>query len=179
MQAEHVPGVPTSVYACALLALSYGLNRVVGQIPLSVMAGVVIVTSAEAMDKWTHQLLLAVGYGGHSSTRWEIFLNLAMVFVVTALVVFTSVLVALGVGFAAALIAFIYRSNAQMIRRIRTPRSFAPERKGRVRRLKRSASTVAGLLSSNSTVRFSLARRRESSEWLAMNYPAATGCCST
>jgi sulfate permease, SulP family len=79
---------------------------------------VVIVTSAEAMDKWTHQLLLGVGYGGHSSTRWEIFLNLAMVFVVTALVVFTSVLVALGVGFAAALIAFIYRSNAQMIRRI-------------------------------------------------------------
>ncbi|MFM0505494.1 SulP family inorganic anion transporter [Paraburkholderia caffeinilytica] len=105
-------------YACMLLVLSYGLNRLVGQIPLSVMAGVVIVTSAEAMDKWTHQLLLGVGYGGHSSTRWEIFLNLALVFVVTALVVFTSVLVALGVGFAAALIAFIYRSNAQMIRRI-------------------------------------------------------------
>ncbi|WP_165104132.1 MULTISPECIES: STAS domain-containing protein [unclassified Caballeronia] len=36
----------------------------------------------------------------------------------TTLVVFTSVLVALGVGFAAAFIAFIYRSNAQMIRRI-------------------------------------------------------------
>jgi SulP family sulfate permease len=106
------------VYACTLLALSYGLNRLVGQIPLSVMAGVVIVTSAEAMDKWTHQLLLGVGYAGHSSTRWEIFLNLALVFVVTALVVFTSVLIALGVGFAAALIAFIYRSNAQMIRRI-------------------------------------------------------------
>jgi sulfate permease, SulP family len=105
-------------YACVLVALSYGLNRIVGLIPLSVMAGVVIVTSAEAMDKWTHQLLLGVGYGGHSSTRWEIFLNLAMVFIVTALVVFTSVLVALGVGFAAALIAFIYRSNAQMIRRI-------------------------------------------------------------
>jgi len=111
-------GVANFAYACMLLALSYGLNRVVGQIPLSVMAGVVIVTSAEAMDKWTHQLLLAVGYGGHSSTRWEIFLNLAMVLVVTALVVFASVLVALGVGFAAALIAFIYRSNAQIIRRI-------------------------------------------------------------
>lgn len=105
-------------YACVLLALSYGLNRIVGLIPLSVMAGVVIVTSAEAMDKWTHQLLLGVGYGGHSSTRWEILLNLALVFVVTALVVFTSVLVALGAGFAAALIAFIYRSNAQMIRRV-------------------------------------------------------------
>ena len=111
-------GAANFAYACVLLALSYGLNRAVGQIPLSVMAGVVIVTSAEAMDKWTHQLLLAVGYGGHSSTRWEIFLNLAMVLVVTALVVFTSVLVALAVGFAAALIAFIYRSNAQMIRRI-------------------------------------------------------------
>jgi sulfate permease, SulP family len=70
------------------------------------------------MDKWTHQLLIGVGYGGHSSTRWEIYLNLTLVFVVTALVVLTSVLVALGVGFAAALIAFIYRSNAQMIRRI-------------------------------------------------------------
>jgi sulfate permease, SulP family len=118
----HASGGRTSVanlaYACVLLALSYGLNRVVGQIPLSVMAGVVIVTSAEAMDKWTHQLLLAVGYGGHSSTRWEIFLNLAMVLVVTGLVVFTGVLVALGVGFAAAVIVFIYRSNAQMIRRI-------------------------------------------------------------
>jgi SulP family sulfate permease len=105
-------------YACMLLALSYGSNRNVGLIPLSVMAGVVIVTSAEAMDKWTHQLLIGVGYGGHSSTRWEIYLNLTLVFVVTALVVFASVLVALGVGFAAALIAFIYRSNAQMIRRI-------------------------------------------------------------
>jgi SulP family sulfate permease len=105
-------------YACILLALSYGLNRIVGLIPLSVMAGVVIVTSAEAMDKWTHQLLIGVGYGGHSSTRWEIYLNLTLVLVVTALVVFVSVLVALGVGFAAALIAFIYRSNAQMIRRI-------------------------------------------------------------
>jgi sulfate permease, SulP family len=112
-------GVTNLVYACALLALSYGLNRVVGQIPLSVMAGVVIVTSAEAMDKWTHQLLRAAGCGGRSSTRREIFVNLAMVFVVTALVVFTSVLVALGVGFAAALIAFIYRSNVLMIRRIR------------------------------------------------------------
>jgi sulfate permease, SulP family len=118
----HASGGRTSVtnlaYAGVLLALSYGLNRVVGLIPLSVMAGVVIVTSVEAMDKWTHQLLLAVGSGGHSSTRWEISLNLAVVFVVTALVVFSSVLVALGVGFAAALIAFIYRSNAQMIRRI-------------------------------------------------------------
>jgi sulfate permease, SulP family len=111
-------GFANLAYACMLLALSYGLSGLVGQIPLSVMAGVVIVTSAEAMDKWTHQLLLDVGYGGHSSTRWEIFLNLALVLVVTALVVFTSVLVALGVGFAAALIAFIYRSNAQMIRRI-------------------------------------------------------------
>jgi MFS superfamily sulfate permease-like transporter/CRP-like cAMP-binding protein len=111
-------GFANFAYACVLLALSYGLNQVVGQIPLAVMAGVVIVTSAEAMDKWTHQLLLGVGYGGHTSTRWEIYINLALVFVVTALVVFTSVLVALGVGFAAALVAFIYRSNAQMIRRI-------------------------------------------------------------
>ncbi|MGF6721113.1 SulP family sulfate permease [Paraburkholderia sp. GAS41] len=111
-------GFANFAYACMLLALSYGLNRVVGQIPLAVMAGVVIVTSAEAMDKWTHQLLIGVGYGGHSSTRWEIFLNLTLVFVVTVLVVLTSVLVALGVGFAAALVVFIYRSNAQMIRRI-------------------------------------------------------------
>ncbi|MGA7814332.1 SulP family inorganic anion transporter [Caballeronia sp.] len=51
-------GFANLAYACALLALSYGLNRVVGQIPLSVMAGVVIVTSAEAMDQWTHQLLV-------------------------------------------------------------------------------------------------------------------------
>ena len=111
-------GFANFAYACVLLALSFGLNRIVGQIPLAVMAGVVIVTSAEAMDKWTHQLLIGVGYGGHSSTQWEIFLNLAMVFVVTVLVVLTSVLIALGVGFAAALIAFIYRSNAQIIRRI-------------------------------------------------------------
>ncbi|MFM0210737.1 SulP family inorganic anion transporter [Paraburkholderia sediminicola] len=125
-------GLANFVYACTLLALSYGLNRLVGQIPLSVMAGVVIVTSAEAMDKWTHQLLLGVGYGAHShsSTRWEIFLNLALVFVVTALVVFTSVLIALGVGFAAALIAFIYRSNAQMIRRIQ----HAPQLRSRTER---------------------------------------------
>lgn len=57
-------------------------------------------------------------HDGHSSTRWEIYLNLTLVLVVTALVVFESVLVALGAGCAAALIAFIYRSNAQMIRRI-------------------------------------------------------------
>lgn len=111
-------GVTHFAFACMLLALSYGLNRIVGLIPLSVMAGVVIVTSAEAMDKWTHQLLIGVGYGGHTSTRWEIYLNLMLVFVVTALVVFTDVLVALGVGFAAALVAFVYRSNVQIIQRI-------------------------------------------------------------
>ncbi|OXC74546.1 SulP family inorganic anion transporter [Caballeronia sordidicola] len=131
-------GVTNLMYACALLALSYGLSQVVGHIPLSVMAGVVIVTSAEAMDKWTHQLLRAVGYGGHSSTRRETFVNLAMVFVVTVLVVFASVLVALGVGFAAALIAFIYRSNAQMIRRIQ----HATQLRSRTRRSRASVEAL-------------------------------------
>lgn len=121
-QAVHAGGGRTGLanvaYAATMLGLSYGLSRIIGLIPLSVMAGVVIVTTATAMDKWTHQLLLGIGSSGKPASRRDVAMNLTVVVMVTTLVVFASALIALGVGLAGVFAAFLYRSNARMIRRV-------------------------------------------------------------
>jgi SulP family sulfate permease len=111
-------GFANLAYAGTLLAMSYGLSRVIGFIPLSVMASVVIVTTATAMDKWTHKLLISIGSSSSPASRRDVAMNLAVVMAVTYLVLFASALVALGVGLAGVFAAFLYRSNARIMRRV-------------------------------------------------------------
>jgi SulP family sulfate permease len=119
-QTVHASGGRTAVanlaFAGAMFGLSYGLNRVIEIIPHAVMAGVVIVTSADAMDGWTRQLVRALGGRGRAMGRIDLALNLGLVVVVTLTVAFVGVLTALAVGLAAALLLFLYQSNASIVR---------------------------------------------------------------
>ena len=106
-------------YAATLLGLSYWLSSAIALIPLSAMAGVVIVTTAGAMDKWTQQLLVVrIGDRGEVAWRRDLTMNLVVVVLVAALVVVAGALAALGVGMAAVFMVFVYRSNATVIRRV-------------------------------------------------------------
>lgn len=110
--------VANLAFALTLLGFSYGMSQVLALIPLSVMAGVVIVTTAGAMDKWTKHLLIGIGASGSAPSRRDLALNLAVVIIVAALVVSAGALAALGTGMAAVFMVFLYRSNAQMIRQV-------------------------------------------------------------
>lgn len=111
-------GIANLAFASALLGLSYGLSDMISMIPLSVMAGVVIVTTAGSMDKWTHQLIIGISASGEASGRKDLALNLIVVVLVAALVVSVGALAALGVGMAAVFMVFLFRSNSKMIRRV-------------------------------------------------------------
>ncbi len=107
-------------HAGMLLALSYGLSNVISLIPLSVMGGVVIATTLGAMDRWTQQLLLNIGSSRSLSNRGELLVNLAIVFLIAALVVAFGAVAALGMGMAVKFMVFLYRSNSTMVRRVFT-----------------------------------------------------------
>jgi SulP family sulfate permease len=111
-------GIANLTLAVVLLGLSYGLSSIISLIPLSVMAGVVVVTTVGSMDKWTQQLLVKIGSRTKSSTHSGLALNLTVVVLVAALVVLAGALAALGVGMATVFMVFLYRSNAKIIRRI-------------------------------------------------------------
>lgn len=111
-------GAANLAYAATLIGLSYGLSQLIALIPLSVMAGVVVVTTAGAMDKWTQQLLVKIGSSGEASSHRDLAMNLVVVILVAALVVLAGALAALGVGMAAVFMVFLYRSNAQVIRHV-------------------------------------------------------------
>jgi SulP family sulfate permease len=104
--------------ALVLLGLSYGLSEAIARIPLSVMAGVVIVTTAATMDRWTHLLLRKVGTSSSAVKRFDALINLAVVLLVAGLVVAEGVLAALGVGIAIIFFVFLYRTNSTVIRRV-------------------------------------------------------------
>lgn len=104
--------------ALALAATSFGLGDLIAHIPLSVMAGVVIASTAGTMDRWTQQLLLKVGTSSAASRRHDALLNLAVVLLVTELVILYGALAALGVGMTVVLFIFLYRSNSTVVSRV-------------------------------------------------------------
>lgn len=110
-------GVANLMFALTILAIAYGLNKVISLIPLSVMAGVVVVTTLTAMDKWTRQLFVNIGSSENPESRRDVMMNLVVVVTVSSLVIFSSAIIALGAGLLGVVMAFLYRSNARMIRR--------------------------------------------------------------
>jgi sulfate permease, SulP family len=111
-------GVANLAFAATLLGLSYGLSQFIALIPLSVMAGVVVVTTAGAMDKWTQQLLVRIGTTEEPSGRQDLITKIVVVVLVAVLVVWAGALAALGAGMSIVFMVFLYRSNATMIRRV-------------------------------------------------------------
>ncbi len=107
------------VSAAVLLSLSFGLGDVIAHIPLSVMAGVVILNTLGAMDKWTQQLLKKVDLHHHArSNRSELLTNLIVVILVTLLVVTTGALPALGVGMTLSFLVFLYQAKDTAVRKV-------------------------------------------------------------
>jgi sulfate permease, SulP family len=104
-------------HAVALIALAAGLSQVIAKIPMSVMAAVVITSTASSMDKWTHQLIRGVGSSSAVSRR-DYAVDLGIVVLVTALLLSAGALAALGAGMAVTFLIFLSRTNAKMVRRV-------------------------------------------------------------
>lgn len=106
------------VLAGALLVFLLGLRGVVEAIPLSVMAGVVVVTAATSFDDWTWHLLGSLWRNRRGPSRNELALNLAVVLAVSVLVVMVGVLPALGVGMLFIVMAYLQRASGSVVRRV-------------------------------------------------------------
>ncbi len=109
--------VANLAHAGALVVLAFGLGRLIALVPVSVMAAVVIASTATGYDKWTRQLFsrmrTTTGAG-----RTDVLVNLGVVLIVTALVVLAGALVALGIGMSLAFMIFLYRASEQAVRRV-------------------------------------------------------------
>jgi len=104
--------------AVMLLGIAYGLSSIIALIPLSVMAGVVVVTTLGSMDKWTQQLLVKIGTDVNAKLHPDLVFKLCVVVLVAVLVILAGALAALGVGMVTVFMAFLYRSNAKIIHRV-------------------------------------------------------------
>lgn len=107
------------VIGVSLFGFSFGLADAIAMIPLSVMAGVVILTTGSAMDSWTRQLMQRIGRSSQTSARGDVLINLLVVILVTLLVLTEGALAALGVGMAATFLIFLYRVNSGVVGRVR------------------------------------------------------------
>ena len=104
-------------HAGALAVLAIGLGKAIAQVPMAVMAAVVIATTAGSFDKWTQQLISRMR-DSHSANRSDIAINLAVIFLVTALVISAGALAALGAGMSLAFMIFLYRTSEHSVRRV-------------------------------------------------------------
>lgn len=106
------------VLAALLLAVALAFNHALAHIPVSVMAGVAIVSIAATIDDWTRHLLRALGRSDLGGRRWDLAANFSVVMVVAALVAFANVILALAVGMVLSLLLYIWRASGAVVRRI-------------------------------------------------------------
>ncbi len=99
-----------------LLAAALGLGPLLEAVPVSVMAGMVIVTVLRP-DDWTLQLVRLLWGRRTSAARGELVQNLAIVVIVALLVATSDVLVALAVGMGISVIVYLRRAAVSVVRR--------------------------------------------------------------
>lgn len=99
-----------------LLGAALGLGPVLEMVPVSVMAGVVVVAVLRP-DDWTMQMVTLLLRRQARSARGELLQNLAVVVTVAALVAMSDVLVALAVGMALSVMVYLRRAAVSVIRR--------------------------------------------------------------
>ncbi|AWK88379.1 SulP family inorganic anion transporter [Azospirillum thermophilum] len=99
-----------------LLAAALGLGPLMERIPLSVMAGMVVITVMRP-DDWTLQMVTLLRRQQTRATRIELLQNLAIVVTVALLVAMADVLVALAVGMALSVVVYLRRSAVSVLRR--------------------------------------------------------------
>lgn len=104
-------------YGLVLFVMMAGLGQVIGLIPVSVMAGVVLATTITQTDKWSRKLIISIAKQKPVQWSGELVSNLGLVVTVTAIVVVFGVLPALAVGMFMAFLVFIRQSYQSIIRR--------------------------------------------------------------
>lgn len=125
------------IYGLVLLVMMAGLSRVIGLIPVPVMAGVVVATTFNQTDDWSRKLLRSITRQKRSQWSKELVNNLVLVVTVTVIVVVFGVLPALIAGMLLAFSVFVLQSSQSVIRRTisgahirsRTSRSFVARTK--------------------------------------------------
>lgn len=104
-------------YGLVLLLMMAGLGQVIGLIPVSVMAGVVLATTITHTDDWSRKLIGYITNQKHSQWSGELVSNLGLVVSVSVIVVAFGVLPALTAGMLLAFSVFIRQSYQSVIRR--------------------------------------------------------------
>jgi SulP family sulfate permease len=103
--------------AAALLVVVTTLNGLVGAMPVSVMAGVVVATMIGTLDPWSIGLARRLWALRADGGRLELMLDLGVVATVTILVVASGALPALAAGMGLSVVIFVWRSSGGSIRR--------------------------------------------------------------
>jgi MFS superfamily sulfate permease-like transporter len=104
-------------HGLALLIMMAGLGQVIGLIPTSVMAGVVVASTFSQVDDWSRKLWRRVVRQKPSHWSGELVANLGLVAAVTIAVVTFGVLTALIVGMLLAFVIFVRHASHSVIRR--------------------------------------------------------------
>ncbi|MBP2291531.1 SulP family inorganic anion transporter [Azospirillum rugosum] len=99
-----------------LLGAAMGLGPVLEMVPVSVMAGVVVVAVLRP-DDWTMQIVTLLLRRRAGAARAELLQTLFIVVVVAVLVAAVDVLVALAVGMALSVMVYLRRAAASVVRR--------------------------------------------------------------
>jgi ABC-type transporter Mla MlaB component len=99
-----------------LLACVLGLGPVIAIIPLSVIAGALIVMAIQTFDKWPLQLAKKVLLVGSGDLRRNLCFNLALIVVVMVLIIFIDLTTAMLAGLVLELLHFLLKSGKALVR---------------------------------------------------------------
>ncbi|MCF8197542.1 MAG: cyclic nucleotide-binding domain-containing protein [Sulfuritalea sp.] len=102
-----------------LAACAVGLGNVIGHIPVSVMAGVVVATTLTQLDGWSKNLLLLIGRQRQGIDS-DLLATIAVVISVTLIVVVFGVVPALITGMSLSFVIFVRDASKNIVRRTLT-----------------------------------------------------------
>ena len=116
LAAHHAGGhtrVAGLVGALALLVILLVGNDVLGRIPVTVTAGVMLIVALGLLDQWSHRLWRQVRAGNRDrDTRW----SLAIAVIVGATTVIYGFVVGIGVGILLSVVLFVSAMNRSLVR---------------------------------------------------------------
>ncbi len=101
-----------------LLGCLLGLGGVIGAIPLSVIAGVLIIMSIEFFDRWPVNLARRALVMRPSELRTNVIFNLALIVIVMVMTVVSDLVIAVVIGLVLELLHFLLRSGESLVRRV-------------------------------------------------------------
>jgi MFS superfamily sulfate permease-like transporter len=104
--------------AICLVVMTLVLVNLVGAIPLSVMAAVVVIQMVQGLDEWSRHLVVKVVRRPGRAFGGDLALDFVVLILVSALVAFVDVLAAVGIGMLATVAVFLKRSSGSAIRRV-------------------------------------------------------------